>query len=227
MKNLILTSALLTLIFGCDSPRSQRTTSASKNSSNGFNLGSGSISSTGSTSGSGSTTGTTTGTGTTSNGPIIPEDAKHCKFSSDGVNGFAATSAHLGPHTLCQSSTDKTVFYFQLKTPPVGSNGDVSVCFIPTTSSGSNSIYVGNPMCGSFTDPKAVKKISFVKYSQYANALINGVMFFKDTNYYYPVYNRNMMTLEAYQICMNMLTYGNSAYCEAFKSVNQYVFQSF
>jgi hypothetical protein len=219
--SLIVLTALL--ISSCDSPRAQRavvgsSTSNSLNNSSGFNPST--------STGTGTTTGgtTTENTTTTSN---IPEDAKHCKFSTDGLSNFASNSTHLGPHTLCKSSTDANSFYFQLKTPPVGTTGDVNICFIPTTSSGSNSIYVGNPMCGSFSDPKAVKKITFVKYSSYTNASINGVIFFKDTSYYYPVYNRTMMTLAAYQGCMNMLAYGNTTYCDAFKSVGQYVYQAF
>ena len=211
-------------LSACDSPRAQRSVINSQTNPLGLNLNPGTTNTTGTGATGAGTTGTETGTSTAS---VIPEDAKHCKFSSDGVNGFASNSTHLGAHTLCKSSTDANSFYFQIKTPPVGSNGDVNVCFIPTTASGSNSIYVGNPMCGAFSDPKAVKKITFVKYSQYTNAAINGVMFFKDTTYFYPVFNRNMMTLAAYQGCMNMLTYGNPAYCEAFKSVGQYVFQSF
>ena len=214
--------ALILLASACDSPRSQRAIISSNQSSNGLNngvnLGSGTTTNTG------TTPGATTGTTTPSN---VPEDAKHCKFSTDGINGFESNSTHLGSYTLCQSSSDKSVFYAQVKTPPVGASGDVSICFIPHTTSGSNSIYIGNPMCGSFTNPKEVKKITFVKYSQYSNALINSVLFFKDTSYYYPVFNRNMMTLDAYKTCMNMLAYGQTAYCEAFKSVAQYVIKTF
>ena len=221
MKKLIPLFALLMFASACDSPRSQRSILTS--SKNGLTT----------------TTPTTnpastidlnpvnTGTTTTTTNANIPTDAQHCKFSTDGVNNFESTSTHLGSYTLCQSSTDKTVFYAQFKTPPVGSAGDVSICFIPHTTSGSNSIYIGNPMCGSFTDPKSVKKITFVKYTQYSSALINSVMFFKDTSYYYPVFNRTMMTLDAYKTCMSMLAYGQTSYCESFKSVGQYVLKPF
>lgn len=211
--------ALLMITSACDSPRSQRSIISSSSSGNGL------------TSGNGADFGSGSGTvneGTTTTTPSnIPADATHCKFSTDGVTGFASTSAHLGSYTLCQSSTDKSAFYVQIKTPPVGANGDVSVCFIPHTTSGSNSIYVGNPMCGTFTDPKSVKKITFVKYTQYSSALINNVMFFKDTYYYYPMYGKNVMTLDAYKDCMARLALGVSTYCNSFKSVNQYVLQSF
>lgn len=220
MKKLIPLLALLIFTTSCDSPRSQR----SIISSTGNSLSSGS-----SGSSSGVNLGSSTSTGdTTTSTSNIPSDATHCKFSTDGVNNFESTSTHLGSYTLCQSSTDKNSFYMQVKTPPVGSSGTVSICFIPHTTSGSNSIYVGNPMCGSFTDPKSVKKITFVKYTQYSDALINSVMFFKDTSYYYSSpYNRTMMTLDAYKTCMNALAYNNSTYCQAFKNVGQYVLKSF
>lgn len=221
MKKLLPLIALLILTTACDSPRTSRALVTSKSNSNSVTSGT----STGVN--LGSTTDTiSSSTGTTASN--IPSDATHCKFSTDGVNGFETTSTHLGSYTLCQSSSDKSVFYAQFKTPPVGSSGDVSICFIPHTTSGSNSIYVGNPMCGTFTDPKAVKKITFVKYTQYSSALINNVMFFKDTSYYYTApYNSTQMTLNAYKICMNQLAYGISTYCTAFKSVGQYVMKSF
>lgn len=222
MKTLIPLMALIILVSSCDSPRSQRSVISSGQSSNGLNNGI----SFGKDTNVGNATDGGTGADTTTPSNV-PDDAKHCKFSTDGVNGFESSSTHLGAYTLCQSSTDKTVFYAQVKTPPVGSSGDVSICFIPHTSSGSNSIYIGNPMCGSFPNPKEVKKITFVKYTQYSSALINSVLFFKDTSYYYPVFNRNMMTLDAYKTCMSMLAYGQTAYCEAFKSVAQYVNKTF
>ena len=226
MKKHIPTLVLLvaTTIFAtsCDSPRTARSIISSQSGN--------SLTGNGTTTGSGidlggTTTDNTTGTTTNTN---IPSDSSHCKFSTDGVNGFESTSTHLGSYTLCQSSTDKNSFYMQVKTPPVGSSGDVSICFIPHTTSGSNSIYVGNPMCGTFSDPKTVKKITFVKYTQYSSALINSVMFFKDTSYYYSSpYNRTMMTLDAYKTCMNALAYNNAYYCQAFKTVGQYVLKSF
>jgi hypothetical protein len=218
---LILT---LALIASCDSPRSQRALNSSMNS-NGLTS-SGNVNSVNLDNSNSSNTGTTTTpSGTTA--VVIPADASHCTFATDGVSGFASTSTHLGEHTLCQSSTDKNIVYFQLKTAPTNSSGDVSICLIPTTSSGANSIYVGNPMCGYFKDPKAVRKINFIKYAQYNNATITGVLFFKDLSWYYPVFNSYMTTLNAYKTCMNMLAYGNSAYCQSFKNVGQYVFKQF
>lgn len=210
----------LLILSACDSPRSQRSIISSK--SNGLTSGNN----------VGADLGTQTNipeSGTTATDSKIPADAKHCKFSTDGINGFAASSSHLGAYTLCQSSSDKNTFYIQVKTPPVGPSGDVKICFIPHTTSGLDSIYIGNPMCGNFSDPKEVKKIIFEKHTQYANALINNVMFFKDTYYYYPMYGKNVMTLDAYKDCVYRLslTPRITTYCESFKSVAQYVIQSF
>jgi hypothetical protein len=222
MKKLLAIFLVLVNLASCDSPRSQRAISSSSNgiaNNGGMNFTNNSNSNSNSNTDSNSNTTTTT--------PVIPSDATHCKFATDGVTGFETESAHLGSYTLCQSSSDKSTFYFQLKTPPTNGNGDVSICFIPTTSNGTNSIYVGNPMCGYFKDPKSVRKIVFVKYANYSNATINGVIFFKDVSWYYPVFNNYMMTLDAYKYCMNMLAYGNSAYCQAFKQVGQYIYRQF
>jgi hypothetical protein len=222
MKRLLPIIAILIFSASCDSPRSTRSVLTSSKS-DGLNYATPTNMTTPGVD-LGATTTTTSATVSTN----VPADASHCKFSADGVNGFESTSSHLGPYTLCQSSSDKNIFYAQIKTPPVGSSGDVSVCFIPHTTSGSNSIYVGNPMCGRFTDPRSVQKISFVKYTNYSSALINNVMFFKDTSYYYsPPYNSTEMTLNAYKICMNKLSYRVTTFCETFKSVGQYVMKSF
>lgn len=217
---------LLLVLTSCDSPRTQRAISSNNNgllsTSGGANFNNNSDNGT-----SGNSSNNSGSNNNSNTQPSTPSDATHCKFSSDGQVGFETESAHLGSYTLCQSSADKNAFYFQLKNPPTGANGNVSICFIPTTSNGQNSIYVGNPMCGYFTDAKAVRKITFIKYAQYANASINGVIFFKDLSWYYPVFNQYMMTLDAYKTCMNMLAYGNTSYCQAFKQVGQYIYRQY
>lgn len=229
MTSTLMPLATLALLASCDSPRSQRAISSNNNGPNNSNglTNNGNMTTVDLNNSNSSTLPQTTTNPTTGFASVVPTDATHCKFASDGMTGFESNSTHLGEYSLCQSSVDKSVVYFQLKTPPSNNNGDVSICLIPTTSNGANSIYVGNPMCGYFKDPKAVRKINFIKYAQYANATINGVMFFKDLSWYYPVYNNYMMTLDAYKTCMNMLAYGNSAYCQSFKNVGQYVFKQF
>lgn len=222
-KNLFLTLLTLLALTACDAPRTQRALSSSSSALRSpanqipVNL-------------DNSPTPQPNPGSTTTTNSNIPSDATHCKFSTDGVNGFESTSSHIGEFTLCQSSADKNVAYFQLKTPPTNANGDVSVCLIPTTNNGSNSIYVGNPMCGYFKNPKDVRKITFIKYTAYSNATITGVLFFKDLSWYYGYpFNQTLMTLDAYKTCMNMLAYPyfNSSYCTAFKNVGQYVYKQF
>lgn len=229
---------IMVTLSSCDSPRSQRSLSSNNNSNSLNNLHPASMDMGNSNNISG------TGSFISPQPTTIPSDATHCKFATDGVTGFESTSTHLGEYTLCQSSSDKNVMYFQLKTPATNSNGDLSICFIPTTSNGSNSIYIGNPMCGQFKDPKGVRKITFIKYSQYSNATINGVIFFKDASWqypiyykygivgnsynYYPIYNNSINTLDAYKLCMNMLgDINNPSNCNYFKSAGQYVFKQF
>ena len=248
MKTFIPIIMIITMVLvaSCDSPRSQRANNTNSNlsipgGSNGFST-SGNITSIDLNNNNPSTTTTTSTTGTSF---IVPDDAK-CKFASDGITGFDLTNSYIGQYTLCQSSSsDKTIFYFQLKTPPTDNNSNsVSICFIPTTSSGTNSIPVGNAMCGNFSDPKSIRKITFVKFSQYSNSTIDGVIFFKDLkwlyptfynfNYvsgrpqYFPIYNNYINTLDAYKLCMSMLSDINSSLnCTYFKNAGQYVYQKF
>lgn len=218
-KSKLLIIFMIAILFSCDSPRSKRSTS--------FNGHGNSLTNNGNGSGVNLNNNNSPALPTSGSSSIIPTDAGHCSFASDGITGFESNSSHLNEYTLCQSSTDNKTVYFQLKIPPKNGGNDVSICLIPTTSSGANSIYVGNPMCGYFNAPKSVRKITFIKFPQYANANITGVIFFKDLSYYYPVYNKYEMTLEAYKMCMNMLAYGNTSYCQAFKDVGQYVFKQF
>jgi hypothetical protein len=212
------------LASACDAPRANRAYVTSANTFSTNNT---------TTTGTGTGTGTnTTGTGTTNTGTNnlnLPTDINSsCVFSTDGTNNYSQSSTHAGSYNLCKSTTNDNDFYFQIKTAPVDLSGNsVQLCFIPMTTSGTNSIYIGNPMCGQFTNTTTVKKISFVKYSTYSNATINGVMFFKDSSYYYSAFNGYTNTLNAFQTCMNALYYGNTTYCNSFKTTGQYVFQGF
>jgi hypothetical protein len=234
MKGLIFFLAAMFILCSCDSPRDRRALSSTTGSD--FSLGSSSprVDLTNSPTTTLTTT-PTTGTTTTTTS-VIPADAQQCHFATDGINGFESTSTHLGSYTLCQSSSDKNIMYFQLQTPPKTTTtpvSDISICFIPTTSSGSNSIYVGNPMCGQFTSATSVRKITFVKFAQYQNAVINGAIFFKDIAFAYPYpFNAYIqtMTLDAYKMCMQAIStppYYNATFCQAFKQVGQYVFKQF
>jgi hypothetical protein len=231
MKKLTFILSVILSLTSCDAPRDRRLVAS--NSGADFGLTNASASRV--DLGTGSSTSTTTGS-TTSTNTVIPADATNCKFSADGINGFESTSSHLGNYTLCQSSSDKNTMYFQLQTPPKTTTTpttDISICFIPTTSSGTNSIYVGNPMCGTFPTATDVRKITFVKFPQYQSAIINGAIFFKDLSFSYPYpFNSyvKIMTLDAYKTCMEAIStppYYNPAYCQAFKQVGQYVYRQF
>lgn len=231
MKKLIpLMFVVMAVLSSCDSPRSQRSKSALTNSLNGK----GNITAVNLDNANSSTI-PLASTATPSS--VVPSDASHCKFSTDGVTGFESVSSNLGEYTLCQSSTDKNTAYFQLKTP----SSNVSICVIPTTNAGSNSMYVGNAMCGTYNDPKTVRKLNFIKIYPYENATITGVMVFKDLSWLYPiyykkaygttyspVYNNYINTLDAYKLCMNMiLEINNSINCTYFKNVGQYLYKQF
>jgi hypothetical protein len=229
MKKIVTKNIQLTIIFsitllsGCDSPRDQRAYLGQ--STSGTSLTPNSISS-GTTNTSTSTTTTTNSSSTT--GTVPTDVSSSCKFSTDGTTNFNSTSNHVGDYTLCQSTTYNNVVYFQMKTTPTdNSNAAVQLCFIPMTNSGSNAIYVGNPMCGYFTNPASIKKITFTKFSNYSNASITGVIFFKDTSYYYQAYNNFVQTMNVFQACMNNTVYNNYVYCNSFKVTNQYVYLTF
>ena len=233
----------MALVSSCDAPRTGRAKTITTYS--GIPSGSNGLSSNGNITAVDLNNTNPPSSNTTTNGFVVPDDAK-CKFASDGITGFDLTSNYIGQYSLCQSSSsDKTIFYFQIKTPPTDNNNNsISICFIPTTSSGSNSIPVGNAMCGNFSDPKSIRKITFVKFSQYLNSNIDGVIFFKDLKWlyptfynsfpasgrvqYYPMYNNYINTLEAYKLCMSMLSDINSSLnCTYFKNAGQYVYQKF
>jgi hypothetical protein len=217
VKFFIAVVSMLTLA-SCDAPRDRRAL---------FSTNSNAVTST--------STNTPTPTATTTSTPtpsstttVYPTDVNSaCKFTDEATGAFLSSSTHAGSYTMCKSTSNDNVAYFQIKTPPTDTSGNsVQLCFIPMTTSGSNSIYIGNPMCGYFTN-STVKKITFTKYSAYSNATLSSVMFFKDTNYYYSAFNAYTNTLTAFQACMNALYYGNTTYCNSFKSTGQYVMQNF
>ena len=224
MKNtnkpfLILIGALV-FLSSCDSPRTRKATLSTQNSnssSSGYT-----IDRNDSPNSSGSNTGNTTSTNTN-----LPSDAQHCSFSTDGEYNYSFQSSHITSYNVCKSSTDNNTFYVQIKDPNSNSQGEssVNICLIPMTTSNGNSIHVGNPQCGVFTDSKTIRKITFVKNSAYSSATINSIMIFKDLKYNYPGYGVTypISTLQAYSTCMSYLNlYGNSYYCSAFKAANFY-----
>lgn len=208
---------ILTLLAGCDSPRTRKanlSSSSSNSTSNGFSI-------------DRNDTSNNNNNNNSSTNSNIPTDAQHCTFSSDGQYNYAQQSSHITAYNVCKSSTDSNAFYVQIKEPNSNSQSlsSVNICLIPMTQSSGKSIHVGNPQCGTFTDSKTIRKITFVKLSQYSSATINSIMIFKDLKYYYPGFGTTVpiSTLQAYSTCMTYLNlYGNSYYCDAYKSANYY-----
>lgn len=218
---------LLAALTGCDAPRDRRSYLNNNNLLTSGNANSGITDNTNNSSTSNNTS-TSTSTSTTVATNFPTDVNTNCTFSADGVNGYMNSSAHAGSYSMCKSKSNDNVVYFELKTTPTDNSGNsVQMCFIPMTTSNGNSIYIGNPMCGYFNNATSVKQITFTKYSQYSNATLSGVLFFKDTSYYYSAFGAYTNTLTAFQACMNALYYGNTTYCNSFKATGQYVFQNF
>lgn len=216
-KIAFITLTMFTL-FSCDAPRDRRALFSSSNNA---------VTGSSSNGNSGTSTPTPTPTSTTVANNFPTDVSSNCTFSADGTNNFMTTSNHVGAFSMCKSTANDNIVYFQIKNPPTDTaNNSVQLCFIPMTTSNGNSIYIGNPMCGYFNNTN-VKKITFTKYSAYSNATMNAVMFFKDANYYYSAFNGYTNTLTAFQACMNALYYGNTTYCNSFKATNQYVMTNF
>jgi hypothetical protein len=220
MKKQILALIIMNLfvITSCDSPRDRRANLKSGSMSNGLNFNNENRTDTGNSNNNNNNN---------NSNANIPSDAKHCNFSEDGQNNFKFQGSHISSYNVCKSSTDKNTFYVQIKDANNNNQGQstVNICLIPMTSSNGSAIHIGNPQCGVFTDNKTVRKITFVKLSQYSNANINSIMIFKDLKYLYPGYGVNypISTLSAYSTCMSYLNYyGNSYYCQAFKSAGYY-----
>ena len=159
----------------------------------------------------------------------LPDEIAHCQWSTDGSTGFSKSSSHLGNYSLCQ--VNETDIYIQLQTPVT----DCQVCIIPTYNSSSSnlSIYIGEPRCIYITDATKIYKVTMLKNrSGYTNFSITGVMIMKDKMYAYgPPFGTpyiNLLSPDAYLFCSNWLSQtGNSAYCQTFVSVGQYVYHQF
>jgi len=209
---------LWAIIISCDNPRTSRIfnydSSATTSNSVGVNLN--------------NNTSTNSNSTTTSTTVTLPSDIESsCSFSTDGINQYLKNNPHIGAYNFCKSTSYNNVFYFQVKDPTKDKNSNlVQICFIPMTTISGKSIYIGNPQCGNYVSSTNIKKITFTKFSSYANATINAVIIFKDGAYYYSAFNGDVNTLTAFQACMNNLYYNDPTYCNSFKATNQYVFHS-
>ena len=224
MKKFTLLIILAISITSCDAPRDRRTAytsrtgstySPSYNSTGSSNTGSATDTNTDS---SGDREDTTTDTG-------IPDEIKHCSWSTDGSSNFAESNSHLGQYTICQS-TNKQDVWIQVKTPIT----DAQVCMIPTHNSGSSSVYVGEPRCLMLSESKKIYKVTlYANRSGYQNFSISGVMVMKDKSFFYPApFYQYVLSPDAYIYCSQFLDkYKDASYCNAFKQVGQYVYKQF
>lgn len=231
-KSILLFATLGMVLYSCDTPRDRRATPiANGNQYSFFNPNSTTSGSSSSDTGPRTSDGSDTTTGTTTSGggttaPAIPTEISHCSWSMDGQNGFSNFHQSIGSYTLCKSKTSAMDIYIQLKTPST----DAQICIIPTTNSGGNSTYIGEPRCLMIDTNSKVYKVTLYKnrpgYSSYS---FTGVMAMKDKSYFYPYpFNRYMLSPDAYMHCANLLAEtGDSAYCNSFNSVGQYVYQTF
>ena len=159
----------------------------------------------------------------------VPENIKHCKWSFDGSTGFDKTgNSHLGDHTVCQSVTNSSEVYVQLKT----ALPNVRVCVIPTYESNGRAIFLGEARCQFIDSNKKAYRYPLVKnrdYGRYQNFPINGVMVMKEETYFFdtPFY-RDQISYDAFFICsINLDLHGDSSYCNAFKAKGEYVYKKF
>lgn len=166
---------------------------------------------------------TPSATGTVSN---MPSDAAHCSWSTNGISGYSGNHHHIGQYNVCQSSSSKEIIYVQISDPIE----DAQVCVIPTTSSGSRSVYIGEPRCQMLSDNSKIYKFQLYKNrSGFSGYTTTGIMILKDKAYFYPPpYYQYVLSPDAYVFCNQFLaTYSDTSYCEAFKSVDEYVYVQF
>ncbi len=169
------------------------------------------------------------GTTTGSTGSSIPTALQHCSWSLDGSTGFAtSTNSHLGAHTICQSKTDQSEVYVQLKTALPSTR----LCVIPTYTTSDRSIFLGEARCQFIESNVKLYRFPLVKnrdYGKYQNFQINSVMVMKEASYFFdsPFY-RDQISYDAFFICsVNLDLYADSRYCDAFKSKGEYVYKKF
>lgn len=176
---------------------------------------------------SGGTASTPTPTATATSTPSTTiADASHCSWSTNGINGYSGNHHHIGQYNICQSKSSKEVIYVQISDPIE----DAQVCLIPTTSSGSRSVYIGEARCQMLTDNSKIYKFQLYKNrSGFSGYTTTGVIMLKDKAYFYPPpFYQYVLSPDAYIFCNQFLAaYGDSSYCESFKSVDQYVYVQF
>ncbi len=229
--------ALVFLLFqACDAPRTSRRVKAGSSDSPLFGIPvSGTATAGNDDSGGSSDGGDTSGGGDTVGGNQVPAEVSHCSWSSDGVDGFAYSATHMDPneqssangrYTICKSSTNPMDIYIQVQNPIESEQ----LCIIPTTHSGSNSVYIGEPRCLYLRSNTTLYKVSLIKNrAGYTNYQMTGVMMMRDKLYEYdaPFYQM-ILSPDAYIFCSQWLAqYGDPSYCIPFKAAGHYVYHQF
>ncbi len=167
MKSFIITTLLLTLVVGCDSPQRTR---APSNWVNGNSLGTNNTTLTPATnagSGSGSTTGGTTGS------PALPSQPgfETCNLSD------RYHTIDIGFFGLCQNTQDETLFRFK----PTVTSSSVRTCLIPTYKDAQGaSTYIGNPQCTFTTSNQVVSGNLYKDRPGFNTYPLNGVIVMKE-----------------------------------------------
>ena len=159
-------------------------------------------------------------------GPDIPEQFSHCKFSKDGSSGFEKSSGYIGPLTVCRSTEDEKSLYIQLK------NTVRDLCFVPVSlnKDTGGTVYIGEPRCRNFESSKSIYPITLYKNrTGFSDFSIDGVMIMKnELDYYENPFNKYIRTPDAYIECSERLAQDeNATYCEAFKKKNKYIYWQF
>ena len=225
MKRFSLVLLLAMTFTACDAPRDRRTAYSSSRTNSSSQYSPTNSTGTSNTATTTDSTDTTEDRDDTSSETAIPEEIKHCQWSSDGSSNFAESNSHLGSYTICQSTNKKDV-WIQVKNPIT----DSQVCMIPTHNSGSSSVYVGEPRCLMLSESKKIYKVTlYSNRSGYQNFSITGVMVMKDKSFFYPTpFYQYVLSPDAYIYCSQFLDkYNDPSYCNAFKQLGQYVYKSF
>ena len=117
---------------------------------------------------------------------ILPQ-LNHCRFSTDGQNGYEKLSSFLGKYTLCQSSLDHRELHLQLQVP----SNEFQICVIPTFHSGDRSVWIGNPKCQYV--PSSNEKVKFnilVNRPGFEHYRVTGVVLIKNEIVFFPLLNQ-------------------------------------
>ncbi len=220
MKMVVSLFTVLALL-GCEAPRSRRTVRSLGQNSDSLNKATPAITDDGISLASGEVSGATSEN-------YIPEEIRHCKWSSDGQTGFADNHYHLGEYTVCQSNTNEKKIYIQVKNPM----STERLCIYPTTNSGSESWYIGPAKCVHLYEAKKIYTLEMVVESYYQQRPLTGVMMMKDLSHHYPFPFDSYQAVRAttaYQECIrrSQASIPDPRYCQAFVQVGQYRYVTF